>query len=429
MSARLSLASPSPCNGTYAEGFAPVAEAFAAHFRESERRETREIGASLAIYHRGECVVDLWGGRADVANQTPWLRDSRIVVFSVSKGLTAMAFALLADRGAFDWDAPVARYWPGFAQAGKGAITVRTLLNHQAGLCALDTPITLADCIDEGRRARFVDVLERQKPLWEPGTDQGYHAITFGFYAGELFARIAGESVGTFLRRELFEPLDADVSLGTPASVDARMATLYAPTKPLRALKMLASTVVGANAEERVLRATIERGSLSRRAFFNPRDAEPPVWNDLRVRRAELPSGSATASAQGIARAYLPFALGGVFGGKTYLRAEGLRPLYERQGWSPRDRVLQKALGWSQGFLKEEPAVFSPSRASFGHPGIGGALGWCDPEKQLTIGYAMNRLDWRVRSPRAIALCRALYECEPVRTTSSAAPHSRYEQS
>lgn len=429
MSDRLSHASPSPCHGAYAEGFAPVAEAFAAHFREGEPRETREIGASFAVYHRGECVVDLWGGHADVRNRTPWLRDSRIVVFSVSKGLTAMAFALLADRGAFDWDAPVADHWPGFAQAGKEAITVRTLLNHQAGLCALDEPITLADCVDEERRAFLVDVIERQRPLWEPGKDQGYHAITFGLYAGELFARIAGESVGTFLQRELFAPLGADVSLGTPASVDARMATLYAPPKPLRIVKMLASTVVGANAEDRVLRATIARGSLSRRAFFNPRDAEPPVWNDLRVRRAELPSGSATASAQGIARAYLPFSLGGAYGGKRYLRAESLLPLAERQGWSPRDRVLQKALGWSQGFLKEEPTVFSPTRASFGHAGIGGSLGWCDPERQLTIGYAMNRLDWRVRSPRAIALCRALYECDPVRATGSAAAQSRYEAS
>ncbi len=401
---------PAPCQGSYADGFAPLARAFSAHFQEG-----LEVGAALTVYHRGQCVVDLWGGAADVALGAPWRRDTRIVVFSVTKGLAAMALALLADRGKLEWDAPVASYWPGFARAGKAAITCRTLFNHQAGLAGLDTPLTLDDCVLPERYARLVDILERQPPLWEPGTAQGYHAITFGMYARELFERIAGESMGGFLRRELFEPLEADVSLGTPASVDARIATLYPPTAPYRLLKMFASAVVGNNAEERVLRATLARDSMTRRAFFNPKGAEPAEWNKPKVRRAELASGSATASAHGLARAYLPFASGGVAAGRAYLRPETLAPVYERQGWSERDLVLQKPLGWSQGFLKEETSLYSPTRESFGHAGIGGSLGWCDPVRELTFGYVMNRLDWRVRSPRALALCRALYECEPVR--------------
>jgi CubicO group peptidase (beta-lactamase class C family) len=361
--------------------------------------------------------VDLWGGLADIDRGAPWQRDTRVVVFSVTKGLAAMALALLADRGRLDWDAPVASYWPGFAQAGKGAITCRTLFNHEAGLAGLDEPITLADCVLPERREHLVGVLERQRPLWEPGRDQGYHALSFGLYASELFRRITGESIGSFLARELFEPLEADVSLGTPPSVDARIATLYPPKPAYRLAKMFASLVVGENTEARVLRASLQKGSITRKAFFNPKGADPEKWNELVVRRGEIASGSATASAHGIARAYLPFASAGSFAGRAYLRPESLMPVYERQGWSERDLVLQKPLGWSQGFLKEETKLFSPTRESFGHAGIGGALGWCDPVKELTIGYAPNHLDWRVRSPRALAICRALYECEPVRAS------------
>ena len=269
-------------------------------------------------------------------------------------------------------------------------------------------PLTLSDCLEKERYPHLVEALERQAPFWEPDRAQGYHAITFGFYARELFERIAGESMGTFLNLELFEPLGADVSLGTPAAFDDRVATLYPPKHAARLVRMLASAVVGDNTEARVLRSTLSRSSLTRRAFFNPKDAEPAAWNHIPVRRAELCAGSATASAQGLSRAYVPFASRGAADGRRYLKATSLAPIYERQGWSDRDLVLQKPLGFSQGFVKEEAHLFSPVRASFGHPGIGGSLGFCDPENELTIGYVMNRLDWRVRSPRALSLCHAL---------------------
>lgn len=408
----LSNPAPAPSAGSYADGFAPVAAQFAAHVRDGA-----EVGAGLTIYHRGRCVVDVWGGSADVARAQPWARDTRIVVFSVTKGLTAMALALLADRGQLAWDAPVATYWPGFAAHGKAAITVRTLLNHRAGLVGLDERLALEDCLDPARRGWLVDVLERQRPAWEPGTAQGYHAITFGMYARELFERIAGTDLGGFLRRELFEPLDADVSLGTPAEIDARIATLYPPRTSIRMLRMIAAAVRGGSTESRLFRGVLGRGSLARAAFLNPRlgPAGIGAYNAVPVRRAALAWASATASAHGLARAYLPFASGGRALGTTFVRAETLAPLHARQGWSDNDLVLHKPLGWSQGFLKDETSLFSPNPESFGHPGMGGALGWCDPVAELAIGYVMNRLDWRVRSPRAVALCHALYACEPVR--------------
>lgn len=403
---------PFPAKGTYAGGFEPLARTFAEQLRDGS-----EIGASLAVYRGGECVADLWGGLADVQGSRPWVADTRVVVFSVTKGLAAMALNLLADRGKLDWDAPVASYWPEFAQAGKAAITVRTLFNHRGGLAALDEPLTLDDCLLPDRATKLRRALERQRPAWEPEKGQGYHAITFGMYARELFERIAGEPVGPFLRRELFEPLGASVWVGTPASEDASVATLYPPPLGERVARMLVEGLRGTSTEARVARAALSRESLVRRAFGNPRMGKGGLlaYNDVPVRRAELLWASATATARGLARAYLPFAGDGTFNGRSYLRAASLSPIHERQGWSDRDAVLQKPIGWSQGFLKDEPHVFSPNLESFGHAGMGGALGWCDPVQNMTFGYVMNRMDWRVRSPRTLALSRALYACEPLR--------------
>ncbi len=413
---------PFPAFGTYADGFEPVARTFA-----SQLASGAEIGAAVSIYHHGQNVVDLWGGKADRERGTPFERNTRIVLFSITKGLVSMALSLLGDRGALEWDAPVAQYWPGFAQNGKGAITLRQLFNHQAGLCALDEPFTLAECADPRNAPRLALALETQRPLWEPGKGQGYHAVTFGMYARELFERIANESIGSFLARELTGPLSADVSLGTPTEFDARIARLYPASERDRLLgvtRAMAARALGREAsmtEARILRASMTPRSLIRRAFLNPSVGKlrvlaydrPEVW------RAELAWACATGSADGVARAYLPFAQGGVAMGKRFLREETLAPLYERQGWSERDAVLQKSLGWSQGFLKEEGGLFSPEPTSFGHPGLGGALGWCDPVRKLTIGYVMNRLDWRVRSPRALALCKSLYRCVPVMESAS----------
>lgn len=414
VSERPSLPAPSPARGTLEPGFEPVARVFAAHLETKQ-----EIGASLCVYHRGRCVVDLWGGLADVATHRPWEEETRINVFSVTKGLAAMALHLLADRGQLDWSAPVSRYWPGFARAGKEAIDVATLLGHRGGLAYLDAPLGLSDCIDDTKKAKVLDALETQRPAWTPGADQGYHALTFGMYAKELFERIAKESMGTFLRRELFEPLGSDAFLGTPASEDAHVATLYPPSTGARVAKMVASSLLFPQSTEAfVARATLRKDSIGRRAFLNPKADLPGgigAYNSVAVRRAEMPWGNATASARGLARAYLPFAQGGEHAGRRFLRAETIAPAYRRTGWSERDLVLQKPLGWTNGFLKEERHVFSPTVESFGHAGMGGALGWCDPVQRLTIGYAMNRMDFRVRSPRALALCHALYECEPLR--------------
>lgn len=405
---------PYPAKGSYADGFAPVARQFAAQLARSE------IGASLAVHHQGRCVVDLWGGLADVAGERPWQRDTRAVVFSVTKGFAAMAMHLLADRGLFEWDAPVATYWPGFARAGKEAISVRTLMNHRAGLPFLDTKLSLSDCVRADRAAFVLDAIERQRPLWAPEHAQAYHAVTYGLYVRELFERISGDEMGAFLRRELFEPLESDAHLGTPEHEDPRVATLYPPSAPNRISRMLHAVVFRpASPEGRVGRDVLRRRSLVRDTLGRPSLGRRGLhlYNDVPVRRAPLAWASATASAQGIARAYLPFAGGGVFGGRRFSAERAVASVYERQSWSELDGVLKKPVGWSEGFLKDAPGVFGRTRESFGHAGIGGSLGWCDPVHEVALGYTMNRLDWRVRSPRAVALCAALYACEPVQAS------------
>ncbi|MCA9618314.1 MAG: beta-lactamase family protein [Myxococcales bacterium] len=417
MSSRTSLdhPAPGPAEGGYADGFGLVARRFAAQL--ASDADDREIGAALSVYHRGRPVVDLWGGMADVQSGRPWQRDTRIVLFSVTKGLAAMAFAMLDDRGKLAWDEPVADVWPGFAAAGKGAMTLRTLLNHRGGLAYLDAPLTLDDCSRPEAAGKVLAALEGQRPSWVPGQDQGYHALTFGLYAQEIFRRLAGETIGSFLQRELFDPLAADVRLGTPADLDDRFATLYPPPIPSRVSRMVGKLAVDPlSPEARILRAGLGGDATGRRAFSNPSPGRAGIlaYNALPVRRAELAWASATGSADGLARAYLPFAGLGEHEGRRYLRAATIEPVMRRQGWSERDRVLQKPVGWSQGFLKEERYLFCPHSESFGHAGMGGALGWCDPVSGISFGYAMNRMDWRVRSPRVLALCRALYECEPL---------------
>ncbi|MBX7192354.1 MAG: beta-lactamase family protein [Sandaracinaceae bacterium] len=405
---------PGRARGSYADGFEPLARVFADHL---ETR--REIGASCAVFRRGELVVDLWGGLADAESARPWEARTRVCVFSVTKGLAAMALHLLADRGRLEWDAPVATYWPGFARASKASMTVRTLLGHRGGLAYLDQKLALSATFDPARRPEVLEALETQRPAWEPGRDQGYHAITYGMYAKELFERVAGEPMGAFLRRELFEPLGSDARLGTGPECDADVATLYPPSTGARIAKTLVTTLLDPRSNEaRVTRASLAKDSIGRRAFLNPHIDLPhgmAAYNDVAVRRAELPWASATASAQGVARAYLPFASRGEHAGRRYLREQSFTHAYGRDGWSERDLVLQKPLGWSCGFLKEERHVFSPVAESFGHAGMGGALGWCDPVHELTFGYVMNRMDFRVRSPRALALCHALYDCPAIR--------------
>lgn len=393
--------------GFVAPAFEGVEERFAHHFAEG-----RQIGASLCVYQGQECVVNLWGGYADKQKQTPWKEDTRVVLFSVTKGFVAMAFLLLAERGLLDWDAPVARYWPEFGCRGKEAMTVRTLLEHRGGLATLSKTFHVSDWYHPTRRRKLLRAMERQKPRWTPGSKQAYHTITFGLYAAELFERIAGESVGKFLRREIFEPTGSDVFLGTPARFDADFATLYPPATHARVWRMIKDRVAFPDTPDaRILETFLLPGSVSRQSLTNPRFRFNRVapYNTPEVYRHELAWASATGTARGIARAYVPLANAGVVGARRIFSDQTAALPQARSGWSDFDLTLRKPLGWTCGFVKERPGVFGPHVEAFGHPGMGGTIGWADPVAGLSIGYAHNRMGWRVRPRRTLELMEAIY--------------------
>ncbi|MCB9670852.1 MAG: beta-lactamase family protein [Alphaproteobacteria bacterium] len=398
--------------GVVAPGYEPVLAAFRENFAKRD-----ETGASVVVYVGGEKVVDLHGGVRDRTARAPWDDQTLQILFSATKGLVATCFLVLRDRVGFDLDAPVASVWSGFGAAGKEGITIAQILDHTAGLVAIDRPLSLDDLegwSTDRSPGRVLDALESQAPVWEPGTSQGYHAISYGLFAGELFKRLAGETVGSFLRREVAGPLGADVWLGLPASQERRVATLY-PNGPAAFFRsILPAVVAGSSVEGRIYRRFLDPRSLTRRAFANP--AALGVrgvrnFDTARVRAMELPWASGVGSADGLARVYAALASGGL------VSPGAVASVAARRSWAW-DRVLCKPIGFSLGFVKDEPHLFSPNPHTFGHPGAGGTLGFADPDAGIGFGYTMNRMDHRLRSPRALALAHALYTSPGLRRAS-----------
>ena len=284
-------------HGHVSPGFESVREAFADNFA-----QRRELGGACCAYHRGEKVVDLWGGIRNKRTGEPWEQDTMVVVHSATKGLAAMTLALAHSRGWLDYEERVARYWPEFAQQGKEKITVRQLLAHQAGLFAFDEPVDRSVVADLDRLAV---VLARQKPAWEPGTRQAYHAITLGFYEGELLRRVdpRHRSLGQFFQDEIAAPLGEDVYIRVPEEIpNSRLATLSPPT-PLRMLTgfPLRLTLEAMNRHSNIYRALIT----------NPGSAVYQDEERVYARNLEVPSGGGVGTARGIAHAYGVFATGG----------------------------------------------------------------------------------------------------------------------
>ncbi len=391
--------------GAAAPRFSAVRELFQRSFTSGD-----EWGAALCVWHQGEIVIDLWGGLRDRERRVPWNADTLSTAFSATKGLVALCFLMLADRGELDYDAPIARYWPEFGQGGKDTISVRTLLNHRSGLLGVDRPVSLQ--MLEGDAEDLAGILAAQRPAWPAGESQGYHGVTYGLYAAELFRRAAGCSLGEFIAREISGPLKADVYLGLPPALERRVATNYPATTRERIFKMLPQ-LLRDSTEGRVFREVV-RGGDAAYAFSQPSQLGPRSlhnFNSPRVHAMQLGWANALVSARGLCRVYAALAAGGSIDSVSLVKPDSLLPLRERQSWSERDRVLRKPLGWTQGFLKEEVGMFSPNTQSFGHPGAGGALGWCDPVNRLAIAYLPNKMAYHIRSPRARALCAAIYAC------------------
>ena len=380
--------------GHVSRGFEVVREVFAENFA---RRH--ELGGACCAHYRGEKVVDLWGGVRNKQTGEPWEQNTMVIVYSATKGLAAMTLAITHSRGWLDYEERVCAYWPEFAQQGKERITVRQLLAHQAGLFAFDEPVDRSVVADLDRLAV---VLARQKPAWEPGTRQAYHAITLGYYEGELLRRLDPQhrSLGQFFQDEIASPLGLDVYIRLPETItNSRLATMAPPGR----IEMLFGFPLRLTLDAMNRRSNIYRALIG--SDF-PHD-EQRVY----ARNVEVPSGGAVGTARAIAHAYSVFATGG--------RALGLRretlDLLAAPAIPPTRGFYDECMKgdgvqFSLGFMKPSVAWPFGSASSFGSPGSGGSLGFADPTAGVGYAYVTSKMGTRVTGdPRDVALRDELY--------------------
>ena len=380
-------------DGMVAPGFEEVRAEFERNFA-----ERGDIGAAVAAYWRGRKVVDLWGGRRAPTGDAPWNEDTMVVVMSTTKGLAAMTLALANARGWLDYEAPVALYWPEFAQNGKAEVTVRQLLGHEAGLMLLDEKLTIAQLRDLDSLA---ELLARQKPAWPPGTRHGYHSLTLGMYMQELIRRVdpAHRTLGRFFHEEIAEPLGLEFYIGLPAEIpDERLAVLETLSRT-RALGALRTTPLA------TLMKIVVPGSLLRRTL----ELVPLDMNDRRSLEVEVPAGNGVGTARAIARAYSAFAEGGAEIGIT--PETFARVIAPPEAAGRLDVVLGVASYFSLGFLRPGPTLFFGSTPrAFGSPGAGGSFAFADPDAHLGYAYLMNKMDFYLENdPREKPLRDAVY--------------------
>jgi len=387
--------------GYVSPGFDAVREAFAENF---VRR--RELGGACCAFHRGEKVVDLWGGNRNKQTAEPWEQDTMVVVHSATKGLAAMTLAIAHSRGWLDYEERVCAYWPEFAQYGKERITVRQLLAHQAGLFAFNEPVDRSVVADLDRLAV---VLARQKPAWKPGTRQAYHGLTLGFYEGELLRRVDPQrrSLGEFFQDEVASRLGVDVYIRLPEAIpNSRLAPLAPPSL----IEMLRGFGLRFMVE-----AMNPRSNIYRALSVNPGTAIYEDEQRIYARDLEVPSGGGFGTARAIAHTYSVFATGGH---ELGLRQETL-DLLAAPAIAPTHGFYDECMKtsgvqFSLGFMKPSAVWQFGSASSFGSPGAGGSLGFADPTAGVGYAYVTSRMGTRLTGdPRDVALRGALYSAIP----------------
>ena len=376
-----------PIHGDVAPGFEHVRDVFAANF------DDIEVGAAFCAIRDGRALVDLWGGFRDRECTRPWTEDTLVNVYSTTKGIGAAVVASIVDEGQLDYSAPVSRYWPEL-HAGAHGLTVGQLLSHQGGLPGLRRRLTVEDLYDW---TKMVGLLEREPPHWQPGTAAGYHAITWGFLAGELARRATGKSLGRLLQERFARPLGADVHIGLAENDLGRVAGVIGPNharkqpppEPLPKMPPLYPI-----------------------ALLNPvirpfKDVGTPAWQ-----RAELAAANGHATAKGLARLYAALVNHDAAGGAVGLSSATIDAATKESVVAGVDLVLGRPMRRAQGFILNTEGQYGPNAATFGHSGAGGSYGIGDRDLGLGVGYAMNQmqpgLDPDTRGKR---LLDALYDC------------------
>jgi CubicO group peptidase (beta-lactamase class C family) len=371
-------------------GFAQTRFAAAREVFESNLSGGADVGASLCATIEGETVIDLWGGFADAAKTRAWEKDTIVNVYSTTKTMAALTALLIADRGELDFNAPVARYWPEFAAAGKERVKVSHLMSHSSGLSGWREPITAQDLYDW---EKMTSLLAAQAPLWEPGTASGYHVVTFGYLIGEVVRRITGKSLGTVFREEIAGPLDADFHIGLPATEDSRVAELIPFTLSERARSIQFTEI-----EEITLRnMPLDVANTRTRAW----------------RAAEIPAVNGHGNARSIAEVHTILSNGGVAKGKRIMSEAGCRKALEQQIEGP-DLIMSRLppARFGLGFALPGPLLEldlpNPNTLHWG----GGGCSWIiiDMDARATFAYAANKMEPRpMGDPRALRIFEAIW--------------------
>ena len=375
----MSLSQQHDIGGDVAAGWGPVRDVF-----EHNLANTEEVGAAVSIYHRGAKVVDLWGGSFDASQTAPYGEDTLQLVFSTTKGVTAIALAICADRGLIDYAAPVAQYWPEFAAHGKAEATVAQLISHQCGLYTVDGPISRAEALDWPTvTARLADTA----PRWPIGTAHGYHALTYGWLAGELVRRVdpSHRSLGTFVRDEMVTPLGLELWIGLPEDLEQRVSPVIPsppPTDP--ALLALAAQFIGPG--------TPGGDALSLNgAFGELSGVDGMAFNSRAVHAAEVPAANGITNARSLAKLYAA-TLAPVDGLQLFSDStrETVRATVTPSGEGDKCLIMPTTFG--MGFMTS--GMFTPYSGAgcYGHPGAGGSVAFADPARDMAFSYVMNQM-------------------------------------
>ena len=387
-------------SGFVADGFEPVRAAFEANFRDHG-----DLGAGVCVYRDGAPVVDLVGGVTAHGSDDLYRADHLQMVFSTTKGAAAICAHLLAERGQLDLDAPVASYWPEFAANGKADIPVSWLLCHKSGLVDVDRPLTLDDALDWDR---VTAALAAAPPIWEPGTQHGYHAVTYGWLVGEIVRRVSGRTLGRFFADEIAGPLGLEFWIGLPDEQIPRVVDLVPPGPP-------PGVHFGSPDDPQpgmieMLQLLMGPDSLIARALTAPGGAfaSETVWNEPAVWQAEIPAANGITNAGSLARMYAT--VGEVDGVRLLSPATVARAIEPQTEGA--DAVLIFEIPFGLGFMRDAPFAKFGSPTAFGHYGAGGSVGFADHEAGIGFGYVMNKMDLGIAGdPRTSALIDALYGC------------------
>lgn len=378
------MANQTEIHGLCDERFGAVKDAFKANFDEG-----MEVGASVAVTLGGRYVVDLWAGYMDEQRTQPWEEDTIVNVYSTTKIMTALCALMLVDRGQLDVDAPVADYWPEFAQAGKEALPVKYLFSHSAGLAGFDTHFTVEDLCNWDKAVR---ALAAQAPWWEPGTASGYHLVTHGYLLGELVKRISGCTLGQFFKTEVAERIDADFHIGLDEEHVNRVATL------------IPATVVPQDPGE------LDPSSVAAKAYlsmeWSVEASATRAWQ-----AAEIPASNGHGNARSIARVGSVLALGGELDGQRLISRAAVEKSIEEQIYG-KDLVLGSPIRFGLGFGLASKEIPYPNPRTFYWSGWGGSTCVMDIDAGLCYAYAMNQMVQSLTGdPRTMRIKEAVFAC------------------